>query len=647
MYEIFKKKRIGIYVILDENGIIDNYNCVFLKAIRQCMTELYVVTVQEMEQSNRKKLLHFCDGIVTVPDFKTCSFYLYKKAIENIQYVEIEQFDELTLIDSSIMGPVNSFDDMFEEMEQKDVDAWGITKAYAENPDNDIKTEYIQGYFLNINKRMLIDDAFKAYWKRNFDKCEDYSEDFYNYIKECEFVFETYVSTDDIQNNSPDPLLFDTYELVCNRRCPVFYKKMFSWDYSEILDNSAGYRSRRFFDYLKESERYDVDIIWETILRTEHQEEIVRNLSLTYVVDEQCETERKENSTSPKIGNVALIMHLYYEDMIEGMLKYAENMPEDSDIYITVVNSVMHDKVLFLLKRISSLRQRTDIRIIQNRGRDISSLLIGVKDVVHKYDLVLFIHDKRTPQINKMCVGEDFGKICYENLIPTKDYVKNVIALFERNQRLGLLIPPFPSFGVLFILSGNEWGPNFENTLQLSHELGLHVPMALDKRAMAPYGTCFWFRPQALKKLFERDWEYADFPSEPNKIDGTILHAVERIYPYVVQDAGYYMGFIMSKLFAGVEYQKLDYYLDEYNKRLFRLFEINNFRSMLFMSDEYIKHEKSRNISREHIKSIDYIIKDWLHDNMTSGPFNRVINIKRKLFGPHEEYDSNRDKRYQ
>ena len=49
------------------------------------------------------------------------------------------------------------------------------------------------------------------------------------------------------------------------------------------------------------------------------------------------------------------------------------------------------------------------------------------------------------------------------------------------------------------------------------------MPIDEKKEPIAPLGTMFWFRPRAMKLLFDRDWEYEDFPPEPNAIDGTFI----------------------------------------------------------------------------------------------------------------------------
>ena len=211
---------------------------------------------------------------------------------------------------------------------------------------------------------------------------------------------------------------------------------------------------------------------------------------------------------------------------------------------------------------------KLEVRVIQNRGRDVSSLLVGVKDVIMEYDLVCFAHDKKTAQVKPGTVGASFAYKCFENILSNKTYVANVINTFAENSRLGLLCPPEPNHGIFFPTIGFEWGANYDVTKELARELRLTVPINASVPPVAPLGTMFWFRPAAMKPLYKKNWEYEDFPPEPNKIDGTLLHAVERIYSFVVQEAGYYPAIGMTDKFAAIEYNNLRYYVRGYNQVL-------------------------------------------------------------------------------
>ena len=115
-------------------------------------------------------------------------------------------------------------------------------------------------------------------------------------------------------------------------------------------------------------------------------------------------------------------------------------------------------------------------------------------------------HDKKGTQLYPYSVGDGFAYKCFENLLPTRDFVKNVIATFDAEPRLGFLAPTPPNHADYFPVFTYGWGPNFDRTKALLRELGLDVPLDPAKEPIAPLGSMFWFRPQALKPLFDYGW---------------------------------------------------------------------------------------------------------------------------------------------
>ena len=102
-------------------------------------------------------------------------------------------------------------------------------------------------------------------------------------------------------------------------------------------------------------------------------------------------------------------------------------------------------------------------------------------------------------------------------------------AQFEHDERLGLVFPDDP-----YIVG---WWGNKEHAQALAQKMVLarELPQAFE----FPVGTMFWCRPEALRPLFELRLSWDDYPAEPVPIDGTILHAIERMLPFVAQNQGY------------------------------------------------------------------------------------------------------------
>lgn len=575
-----EQKRLGIFYVYDKSGIIDDYIIVLLRALRRHLSKIIVVCNGVLSASGNNKL---CDIVDEVLVRKNIGFDAgaYKAGIECIGWSNLEQYDELVLFNYKIMGPVNSFDDMFADMEKRDLDFWGITKHYKAEIDLTRKcqdknvTEYIQPYFMCIRRNMFLDKAFIDYWrhipdlKTQPDDAAEYEIAFTDRFSNLGFKWQVYVQTDDIEYMNANPLLYMTMELVKNRNCPIFMRNMFFQDYENVLLNTMGNTAREFFDYLDFSKKYDVNLIWDNLLRTCNQEDIVRCLNLRYVLSSS-ECNIQETQRILKDKKIALVMHLYFDDLVTDMCQYASYMPKEVDIYITTNNDQLRKMILDEFTE--RLPNKVEVRIIENRGRDISSILVGVKDIILDYDYVCFVHDKKAAYLKPGTVGSGFASKCFKNIIFNATFVANVLCLLENNPRLGILSPPSPNHSDYFGSIGNEWGPNFDITKQLADRLNISVPLDKYKSTIAPYGTLFWFRTVALKKLFKVDWVYSDFPEEPNASDGTLLHAIERIYPLVVQDEGYYPAILMSDYYASIECTNLDYYVRTFNNRIADIF---------------------------------------------------------------------------
>ena len=69
----------------------------------------------------------------------------------------------------------------------------------------------------------------------------------------------------------------------------------------------------------------------------------------------------------------------------------------------------------------------------------------------------------------------------------------------------------------------------------------------------------FWIRPESLKKLLDKPWHYDDFPQEPLQLDGSLIHVIERAYPFFVQDAGYLTAWVSAIDDAEVHLTNISY----------------------------------------------------------------------------------------
>jgi Lipopolysaccharide biosynthesis protein len=572
-------KRLAIYFFYDKDGIVDDYIPYMLTDLKKNVSQILVVCNGNLTPESREKLEKYTSNIL-VRENKGFDVWAYKEGMELYGWDGLAQFDEVILMNFTIMGPVYPFKEMFDDMDKRDIDFWGITAFHKVNGDpfGTIKYNYIplhiQSHFIVIRNKMLTSIEFRKYWE-NMPMITKYEEaiGFHEAIftKDFEnkgYKWEVYVDTKDLYKHSYHPILMSPLELIKNRRCPIIKRRSFFHNYNDFLCFNTGEVTVEMMEYLLKNTNYDTNLIWDNILRVENQEDIKKCLQLNYILPSDA---LKVNGV-PKIDRkVAIVLHIYFKDLIEYCFRYASSMPKNSDVYVTTNSEEKKQEILKVFSKLDC--NKLEVIVIENRGRDVSALLVATKDFIMDYDYVCFAHDKKVGQLDLAIKGEAFSYKCFENILKNNIFVENIINTFEENPRLGLLTPPPPNHADYYhTISDLGWRYNYENTEKLAKRLKLNINIRKDKEPTAPLGTMFWFRPKALKKLFDEDWQYSDFPEEPNKEDGSLLHAVERIYPLVTQYEGFYSAWIMVDTFAKIEITNLYYMCRELNNVAFRLF---------------------------------------------------------------------------
>jgi len=263
---------------------------------------------------------------------------------------------------------------------------------------------------------------------------------------------------------------------------------------------------------------------------------------------------------------VKVIVHLHYLDTVSLWAGYLDNVPDS--IKVCVYSS--DDQVL---ERAQELVHRKNIVFSkkENRGRDVSTLLVAARKEIENSDYFCFVHDKKEKHAFSMLDISHWISGMWENLLASECYIKNIINLFYQNEDIGLMTTPEPLGDYVDIWIRGTWYKNYEMTKNLAHDLDLKADIDADKQVVG-CGTSFWAKTDALRKLICHKWKYEDFPEEPMEHDGTFGHAVERILGYVSQDAGYDVATIMTDHYISEYYPKYQ----EYAQKMFALLERKN-----------------------------------------------------------------------
>lgn len=561
--------RLGIYTIYDKDGVVDEYILYFLKALSLWTSRVIVVCNGTLNEAGSEALKGLgCE--VLCRDNTGFDAWGVKAGLEYVGFDQLQCYDEVIISNNTLLGPVCDLAPMFEAMSGRPLDFWGI--ASHEGMDFDpfncnpygYVPEHVQSYFYAVRKRLLRAEAFRKFWE-GLPQLHDYNRAVGMYetvmtrfFADAGYQWDCYMDRSQYYGMTDNPLIAMPMESVRDWKSPFFKRRAFFQDYDYLTSFTGQQSASCLLQYLQEETDYPVDLVWKNLIRTCHMSDLVQNLHLARIFD-------RENSFAlPEKTELkaALFMHIYDHTMAEELANYASSMPAEADIYISTVSGQKKEAIA---KAFGALPNRVEIRVLPNRGRDVSALLASFKDVVMHYDVACVTHDKKTGYLKPQTVGEGFAYMGYENILGGATFVRQVLQAFADDACLGLLYAPDPNHADFITHIGLEWGANFECTRALAQELKLRVPMDEKHPPMAPFGSSFWFRTKAMQPLFAKDWTYEDFPPEPfNMTDGSILHAIERIYPYAAQQAGYYSAMLATADYTSVDIGNLFYYAQCY-----------------------------------------------------------------------------------
>lgn len=560
------KQRLGIYCFYDKYGHAASFIKTFLDDLMDNLDDLVVVVNGQLSDQARQLFSEYTKTII-VRENKGLDVAAYKQAILTLGWEKLESYDEVICLNDTVMGPVYPFREMFACMDRKDVDFWGITAYAGETVDKEQIPTHLQAYWHAYRRSLVSSPAFHEYWE-TMPLWKDYAEvtrkhemTFTKLFTDLGFTWASYIDWRKYQGYSSYPLLYMPMQIVRDDRCPIFKRRSFFVDYSAYFDQTAGQPALDLYEYLRDHTDYDVDMIWDAILPSYNIDDIRKAMHLDYVLPSQA-----INPQTHDRPRSAFIYHVYFMDLLEDTCHYIASLPEETDLYITSTEDKI-PQIREYMQQHGISHQATFIPVI-NRGRDVSALLVAACPVVlsGKYDVIGFAHDKKSSQNQENghhgTESQGFAYKLMENTLGSEAYVKNILTLFAENPRLGQVTPPPPYHALYFAHTiPHDWGANYEITKELLEDrLGIHVPLSPTKPTASAMGSCYWFRVEALKPLFEYGWKYEDFlPEGQMGEDGTISHAIERANGYICQSRGYYPAWVLSDRYARIEVDSLFY----------------------------------------------------------------------------------------
>lgn len=149
------KKRVAIFAHFDKDNVIDDYVIFYLESLKSICSKIIFVSACNLSRHELQKIMDTADKIIA-ESHNEYDFGSYKRGFFNIE--NINSYDEIIFANDSCYGPVYPLYVVFNEMDNKECDFWGITENLYDIKGN--KQRHIQSYFIVVRKPIFSDDKF-------------------------------------------------------------------------------------------------------------------------------------------------------------------------------------------------------------------------------------------------------------------------------------------------------------------------------------------------------------------------------------------------------------------------------------------------------------------------------------------------------
>ena len=474
-------KRLAVYATYNPKGVVDEYIIYMAESLKKVADDIYIVSNHTYLDGEKEKL-EAASRIYERAD-KGYDAGGYAHVIRLLEKEnKLAGYDELILLNDSIFGPFYPLEDIFYEMERNTkIDFWAVTRRGRSDFDggDSVYPEHLQIYFYVVRNKMLHSREFIDYWNGIEDRITDFRSAILNY----EFEFTSYFES-----------LGYCWDSYC--KCtgyitddPQFNLSPYHYStYRLIKEERCPFLKRKLFTgefvdkkysdtqdlkkavrYIDECTDYDIDMIWGHVLEGYQIADVIKAMHLSEIMDNG-PGENESRSTD------------YETPDIEVYDRYSTFPP---------------------------LKERCG------------------------HDSEFFLYLDLDKDIQPFALWESYYRNLYQNLCCQEEYVGNLLSLFGKEKRLGVIVPPFHIYGRISKSIEQKWMDSgvFE---KLRYKYRLSVPCSVGR---APIHTIRGFvcRKQILPDGFIEDLK--------RDRSGTVM----QMLPLFAQQNGYYTKIVVNR----------------------------------------------------------------------------------------------------
>lgn len=163
--------RILLYVHYNKYDKLDEYVVYQLQQMRHVFDTIVIVSNSKISADDKQRLDGIYDKFIQ-RDNIGFDFAALRDAMNDCGWDELVQYKELTIMNDTCFGPIYDFGPIYEKMQAKNVDFWGMTVNVAlkdlvvDSGGNPVfAPAHIQSYYMTFNKNVFTSNVFREFWQ--------------------------------------------------------------------------------------------------------------------------------------------------------------------------------------------------------------------------------------------------------------------------------------------------------------------------------------------------------------------------------------------------------------------------------------------------------------------------------------------------
>lgn len=542
-------RRLIVYAISRADRRIDEFVLYALNGLRAHAERLVVVLPEEASEADRARVEAVVDDVVNAPDnvFDPIS---YRMAVD--AEPALGDYDEVVLTGDAWFGPVADLGAVLRRMSDGAAVVWSMVQNAAGPPetfpDAGFTAPVLPWSWTALRREAFASGEWDRYWKdgHRAPGAGDETAFLRHFVRAGAVVSHAFPVAD---FPSANPALL-TPSLLLDDGCPFLSRAIF-FQYPPQLDRFAVI-GREILHHLGER-GFPLPLVWQNLARTVQPKALY---AIGGMVEVLPDVDVGYDHAAP--FRIAVVAHVSDIDAVRDLFGRLANIPSPYDLYVTTNDGKRAEKLQRLLERLDDPnRAHVDVRVTPaNRGRDMSDFFVGCRDVLlgGQYDLVVKVHARRTRD-KTVNVRRYFRRYQYDNLLHSPGYVANLLALFQREEGLGIVFPPMMHIG--YATMGHAWGGLRDAADMLARTVGIRVPFDAVS-PLAPFGGMWIGRPEALGPLLEKRWMFRDYGKRTGQVYRDLARVQERLVVYAGAELGFHARTVLTSEHAAISHTILE-----------------------------------------------------------------------------------------